>query len=256
MPFTYKAAAAGGGAAPELGWRRFLFDGATNEDPHSQTASLVEDGDSTHWTSNTAVTITTGSPDYNNIPNNGSVYIRPLVDGNGDAITWNKPFVVQCRLERVSPTTGTGSVTNKMLYWAFGLTDAASSVASAKFIGQTTSWNSSSQSRHYRTREGSQDNAQNTTLGWDVYFMIVHGPKKNTQASHTQICSYVYDPADPPNNAEANMNTYNIGSQRITGAGPVYAFGSVGCMATTSVARSGKFRIWYQAAASGLEWII
>ena len=256
MPFTYKAAAAGGGAAPDLGWRRFLFDGAPNEDPSSQPAARVEAADATPWPANSSVTITTGSPDYGNIPNNGSVYIRPLVDGNGDTITWNKPFVVQCRLERISPTSGTGSVTNKMLYWAFGLTDAASNLASARFIGQTTSWNSSSQSRHYRMREGSLDNAQNATLGWDVYFMIVHGPKKNSQSGHTQVCSYVYDPADPPNNAEAAMNTYNIGNKRIPGSGAVYAFGSVGCMATTSVARSGKFRIWYQAAASGLEWII
>ena len=255
MRVTNSAPATNAGGSVDAGFRRFLLVGATNEDPKSQTDTLTESDDYTEWTSNGTVTLGSGGSN----PQNGSVYIRALTDANGDAVTWDKPFTVTVRLERISPVSGQGSVKNNLMYWGFGITDSASSIDAANMIGQDTRWNSSSSTggRHYRFRKDSKDNAQNTTTGWDPIFRIMNGPKKNSQASHLSLSTHIFDPAAPLSNAHNAMNTYNVGSARVTGTGDVYAFATVGLAdAVTSSPRSGKFRIWYHVNATDLDWDI
>ena len=113
--FTGMGGGGGGAASVEQGWRRFLLVGADyTDDPHNQADSITEDATDTAWTSLGSGTLGTTESKK---PDNGAIYTRPLLDANGDALTWDKPFSVDVLIESV------GGATHKQsnAYFGFGL---------------------------------------------------------------------------------------------------------------------------------------
>jgi hypothetical protein len=257
-PYRYIAPSGGGGGAdPDLGWRRFLLDDTdiVKSDPQSQEGSLSENATYTHWTAASSVTI---SGSHGGKPQMGCCYARPLLDANGDALNLQDSWTVEFYLETLTARADLTTPAQK-IYYGLGITDSTSSgtpagsdLSSANQIGCTSRWvkdGSSGQSNN-RWRKNGHENAGDCNRNWDVFCTIHRGPRRQAGTSFALV-SHRFDPSDTTL-GQLNPHTFTAGSYPLDSTGPAYVFASCGITDTfSSDTREIKFRIWYKVTGGG-----
>jgi len=254
MPYSYRAPAGGGGGggAVEQGWRRFLLVGADyTDDPHSQADSITEDDDETAWTSLGSGTLATAESKR---PDNGAIYTRALVDANGDALAWDRPFSVDFLIE----LTEVGSYYKQgNSYFGFGLSGVTTGLDAASSIGVASTWNatgSSNYQRTYRFKKNSWDNQGSVNETWDTGGTIIHGPRHGNQGAHQRLMSYRFNPTNPSGSGDTGIGNYPLGSSKLPSTGAVYGFVTCGRTQTWGTVKTLKFRIYYAVTGSTQDW--
>ena len=256
MPYSYTAPAGGGGGggAVAQGWRRFLLDGADYpDDPHSQTGSLTEDATETAWVSNATGTLS-GADDGK--PNHGAIYTRPLVDANGTALDWQRPFSVDFMIEK---TVAEPWHTQANSYFGGGLASVQTGIdATNPSFGLVSAWPSSASSPKYqhtrRFRLNSWDNQGQVETDWDTGFTIVHGPKQWQQTGAMRMLSHRFSATVPDGQGDATMGSYVQGSTRFPTSGPVYVFATCGRTQSWGTAKTCRFRLYYAVTGADQDW--
>jgi len=253
MRVTNSAPSGGGGGAVEQGWRRFLLDGADyTDDPHSQHGSISEDADSTVWTCAASGTLATSVEQR---PDNGAIYMRPLVDANGDALAWDKPFSVDFFIENIGKTAHW----KKKAYFGLGLAGVTTGLdAAAGMIGVASAWTSTASSNYQgvnRFRKNSLDNSGNCDPGWSIGGTFVHGPRHANHGGQHRIMTYQFDPTSPAGPVgSTGMGNYPLSANKLPGSGPVYIYATCGRTQTFSVTVSLSFRLFYAVTGGTQDW--
>jgi hypothetical protein len=254
MPYTYQAApGGGGGGAVEQGWRRFLLDGADyTDDPHSQTGSLTEDATETSWVSNDTGTLSL--PDDGK-PNHGSIYTRPLVDANGTALDWSRPFSVDFMIEKTVAEPWHNAANS---YFGGGITSVQTGIDQTNpSFGLASSWDAPTGTNSQRTRRfrlNSWDNQGSVSRDWDTAFTIVHGPKQWQQSGAMRLLSHRFSPTAPDGTGDPTLGSYVQGSTRFPAAGPVYIFATCGRTQTWGTNKTCRFRLYYAVTGADQDW--
>ena len=255
MPYTYQAAPpAGGGGAVAQGWRRFLLDGADyTDDPHSQTGSLTEGDTETAWVS--AASGTLAGPDDGK-PNHGAIYTRPLVDANGTALDWQRPFSVDFMIEKTVAEPWHNAANS---YFGGGLASVTTGIdaGSNPSFGLVSGWNAASgtnSQRSYRFRYNSYDNQGAVSRDWDTAFTIVHGPRQWSSAGMTRLMSHRFSATSPDGQGDTSMGNYPQGTIRFPASGPVYIFATCGRTQSWGTAKTTRFRLYYAVTGADQDW--
>jgi len=250
--FTGMGGGGGGAVAVAQGWRRFLLDGADyTDDPHSQTASLTESAASTVWTSAGSGTLSTAESKK---PDNGAIYTRALVDANGTALDWSRPFSVDFLIESI----GGAAHKQSNAYFGFGLSAVTTGLDSASSLGIASWWTSTSSSNYqtvYRFKKNSFDNQGNVNQTWSTAGTLLHGPRHSVHGFQSRLMSYRFDPANPPGPVgDTGMGSYPLGSNKLPASGAVYCFATCGRTQTWGTAKTMTFRVYYAVTGADQDW--
>jgi hypothetical protein len=256
MPYTYKAPAAAGGGAVDLGWTRFLLDGATyTDDPWGMHDSLDETDARTRWTSAGAGTLPTADSKK---PSHGAIFTRQLFDANGDALDWSEPFCFEMLIEKVSAGS---AIKGDNLYFGGGLTGATSGLDDTNgSIGCVSQWDLTTGANYQKTRRfkyNYTDNMSNCNEEWDTVLNLSHGPRHAVHGGMFRMLMYRFDPADPDGaTGDTGMGSVTfVGSaNKVPTSGPVYVFSTVGRSTTWGTAKTVDFRIWYSVTGADSSW--
>ena len=238
----------------DLGWQRFLLDGATVDDPYSQHGSLSEDSTGTTWTS-------AGSGTFPNAdskkPNHGVIHSRQLFDGNGDALDWSEAFTFEMIIEKI---TDGATLKNTKCYFGGGLAGAANGLDDTNgSFGMVSQWDLGSASNYQKCRRfkyNYADNMSNCNQEWDNVFNIAHGPRHAAHGGLTRMYMYRYHPDDIPNSGDTGMGSTNFlgTSPKFPASGPVYVFATCGRTTTWTSPATAKFRLWYTVSGADNTW--
>lgn len=242
------------GGASDLGWQRFLLGGAPDNDPHTQYASIVEDASATQITSPGTVTIVTANDDDH--MQEGSIWHRALVDANGVAITWDKPFSMEWLIETKDPS----AVGYTKAYFGLGLTDEsnAANIPTAKCLGTVV--NKTASSTHKVRGFGGGGYGTSGASGdhdWSAHTIMHVGPGHAHHGQLQSVRANQFDPASPADSGSNTAASYicNLSNaQAVTGQGAVYVFATWGFIGSRASAYTHKFRIFYRVTGGGASW--
>ena len=270
MPFTFTAPAAAGGGAVDVGWRRLMLGDATStEDTNNQVASYTETaGDSGYTEVTLSDVVTTAALRSSQAAN----YIQPLVDANGVAVNWDKPFSLLCMVEMIGATGNYGG-TNKAKFlvgMGIGVNTSSLDDLANRWIHMGINQNGSTfptgmrmtkGSRSYMSH-GSNNGVADTKL---LIFQFYHGPDTGaSMAAANNTCVMGQWHKDSGNGYRRNtVNSFYRGDlgaladNAVKSTGPVQLYAYVGCTNTLSGVHAQavpKFRLWYMIAHDSDGW--
>ena len=157
-----------------------MGDATSTEDTNNQVASITETAGASWYTEVTlSDVVTTGALRSSQAAN----YIQPLVDPNGVAVNWDKPFSLLCMIEMIG-MTGDFGATNKakvLVGMGLGVNDSSLDDAAHRWIHMGVNQNGSQfpaslritkGARSYMSHGSNNGNADTKLL----VFQFFHGP--------------------------------------------------------------------------------
>lgn len=271
MPFTFTSGGGGGGGgAVDVGWKRLLLADATStEDTNSQVASFTETAGASGYTEVTLSDVVTTAALRSSQAAN---YIQPLVDANGVAVNWDKPFSLLCMVEMID-AGGDYGATNKAKFlvgMGIGVNTTALDHADHRWINMGVNQNGSQfpaslritkGARSYMSHGSNNGNADTKLLVFQFY----HGPDTGASmatANNTCVTGNWYRDSAAGYRRNTTINFYRgdlgaLAANAVLSTGPVQLYAYVGCTNTLDGSHAQavpKFRLWYMVAHDSDGW--